>query len=128
MVAPSAPTNEDIARVAHSLWEAEGRPDGKDHEHWDRARALLENGEADPRSPMPGPRDPEPIPPTSDEGHVAIASSADVAAGSLVDDPATTAAKPAPKRRTRKAADTDATAGEPAPKPAAKRTRKKPAP
>ena len=31
-----------IARVAHAIWEAEGQPEGRDHEHWMRARQLIE--------------------------------------------------------------------------------------
>ena len=45
MNAPSdTPDNDNIARVAHALWEAEGQPEGRDHEHWIRARHLLEIG------------------------------------------------------------------------------------
>jgi Protein of unknown function (DUF2934). len=35
--------NEDewIRRRAYSLWEEEGRPSGKDAEHWERARQEL---------------------------------------------------------------------------------------
>ena len=40
------PTNEEIARVAHAIWEAEGQPEGCDHEHWMRARQLIEEGRA----------------------------------------------------------------------------------
>ncbi|MGB3815938.1 MAG: DUF2934 domain-containing protein [Shinella sp.] len=28
---------EWISKRAYSLWEAEGRPHGKDHEHWEQA-------------------------------------------------------------------------------------------
>lgn len=29
--------NEDVRRRAHQIWEEEGRPEGKDAEHWERA-------------------------------------------------------------------------------------------
>ena len=42
---PRPPADKDnIARVAHALWEAEGQPEGRDHEHWIRAKHLLEIG------------------------------------------------------------------------------------
>lgn len=30
-----------IRRRAHQIWEREGRPEGKDAEHWERARLEL---------------------------------------------------------------------------------------
>jgi len=48
--APDAETLAKIAHLAHTYWEAEGRPEGRDLEHWLRAeadvRALLESGGA----------------------------------------------------------------------------------
>ena len=38
---PAEPTHEDIARLAYSFFEAEGRLDGHDLEHWVRAREQL---------------------------------------------------------------------------------------
>lgn len=35
------PTNEEIARLAYSFFETEGRLDGHDLEHWLRAREQL---------------------------------------------------------------------------------------
>ncbi|MFQ8433289.1 DUF2934 domain-containing protein [Amaricoccus sp. W119] len=101
----SGQTHEEIERVAHAIWEAEGRPEGCDREHWMRARELLESGRAeslypgstsgrgpasdsgaaDERGDMPGPRDPAPIPPTNSEGYVALESREDVAAGAMVE-------------------------------------------
>jgi len=53
-----APEADEIARVAHSLWEAEGRPEGRDHEHWMQAKRLIEEGRAEaegaPRPVQPG--------------------------------------------------------------------------
>lgn len=34
-----------IANLAHSYWEAEGRPEGRHLEHWFRAEAELTAGE-----------------------------------------------------------------------------------
>ncbi|WP_102959027.1 DUF2934 domain-containing protein [Mangrovicella endophytica] len=30
-----------IRRKAHELWEAEGRPHGRDQEHWDQAKEII---------------------------------------------------------------------------------------
>ena len=35
------PSEEEIARAAYFLWEQEGRPHGRDQEHWRRAREQL---------------------------------------------------------------------------------------
>ena len=36
-----APTNEQIAALAHKLWEDEGRPEGRAEFHWQRAAETL---------------------------------------------------------------------------------------
>lgn len=60
------PAKDDIARVAYAIWEAEGRPEGCDHEHWMRAKQLLLEGRAE--AEFPGaqadgdPSDPSPRP------------------------------------------------------------------
>jgi len=33
--------NDAIRRRAHEIWEAEGRPEGRDQEHWIRAQREL---------------------------------------------------------------------------------------
>ena len=33
---------ERIRKLAYELWEKEGRPDGRDQEFWERARAKLD--------------------------------------------------------------------------------------
>ena len=38
---------------AYALWEAEGRPSGREHDHWDRASREIE----DEQSPAPGGED-----------------------------------------------------------------------
>jgi hypothetical protein len=79
-------TPAEIARLAHAIWEAEGRPHGRDREHWERAERMLERGVTDagaPRPEMPGPRNPEPIPPIGEEGHAAVPSTEAAAAGAL---------------------------------------------
>ena len=40
------PTEEQIRALAYSIWEQEGRPPGKDVEHYYRARSILEEQEA----------------------------------------------------------------------------------
>lgn len=37
---------QQIQELAYQLWEQEGRPEGRDREHWEQARRQLE-GEAD---------------------------------------------------------------------------------
>ncbi|HMJ90040.1 MAG TPA: DUF2934 domain-containing protein [Candidatus Acidoferrum sp.] len=32
---------ESIARRAYEMWESEGRPDGRDYDHWLQAEAML---------------------------------------------------------------------------------------
>ncbi len=39
-------TEEDIKKLAFTIWEEEGRPDGKDVEHYLRAKKILEEREA----------------------------------------------------------------------------------
>ena len=38
---PSEPTEADIQHEAYLLWIEEGRPEGRDEEHWFAARELL---------------------------------------------------------------------------------------
>lgn len=101
------PTEEEIARLAHAIWEAEGRPEGRGPEHWRRAEAILAGTEpaigpggapyaAAPE--MPGPRDPQPIPPTNEGGYATVPSDSDTAAGALGDPPAPPQAKPRRRR------------------------------
>jgi len=33
---------ERIRARAHAIWEGEGRPEGREHEHWEQARRELE--------------------------------------------------------------------------------------
>ena len=35
------PDHDRIAVKAHELWEADGRPHGRDQEHWDQAREMI---------------------------------------------------------------------------------------
>jgi Protein of unknown function (DUF2934) len=50
--ASGTPERDDIARVAYAIWESEGCPEGRDHEHWTRARQLIEEGRADAEYPQ----------------------------------------------------------------------------
>jgi hypothetical protein len=36
-----ADTEQRIRERAHQIWEEEGRPEGREREHWDRARFLV---------------------------------------------------------------------------------------
>lgn len=51
----TAVTEEEIKQLAYTIWEREGRPHGKDVEHYFRAKAILEgstitkgNGQSEP--------------------------------------------------------------------------------
>jgi hypothetical protein len=44
-------THDDISKRAKEIWEREGRPEGRDKEHWIQAEAELRNGSMSP-SPM----------------------------------------------------------------------------
>ena len=46
------PTEQEIERLAYSIWEEEGRPDGKDQEHYFRAKQILEQKEQPPIVPL----------------------------------------------------------------------------
>ena len=39
------PTEEKIRRLAHTLWEQEGRPEGRDVQHYLAAKEILEQQE-----------------------------------------------------------------------------------
>jgi Protein of unknown function (DUF2934) len=41
MPSTGEPTNEEIAAVAHCIWEHEGRPEGRDLEHWLKAETQI---------------------------------------------------------------------------------------
>ncbi len=43
---------EDIQRLAYSIWEQEGRPDGRDVDHYLLAKHMLEEREATPARPI----------------------------------------------------------------------------
>jgi hypothetical protein len=40
------PTEEQIKELAYQMWEQEGRPEGKDVEHYFTAKQILEEQEA----------------------------------------------------------------------------------
>ncbi|MBV9736092.1 MAG: DUF2934 domain-containing protein [Acidisphaera sp.] len=78
--------NEDrIRERAYRLWEEEGRPEGREHDHWERARQMLdsERPEQQPQQaerspaggesaspveqPVPGVQGPGPLPGVDDQ-------------------------------------------------------------
>ena len=166
-VPASDPAHDEIARVAHAIWEAEGQPEGRDQDHWMRARQLVEDGRAEVEYPQtvsegaegsgalrpvqpgfedaapgmvpdmkgapgdelregpggrfaqqlaelpetsdepsaediatPGPRNPEPEPPTNAEGYVAVSSRDEVTGAALGDDsrPPDANSRPTPRQ------------------------------
>lgn len=61
-------TEEQIRELAYSIWEREGRPEGKDAEHYHRAKQMLEEQEVaslpstlPPASSLQLPSTPKPI-------------------------------------------------------------------
>jgi len=34
---------EEIQRIAYELWQIDGEPFGREHEHWERARRIFES-------------------------------------------------------------------------------------
>ena len=36
-----------IRELAHHIWEEEGRPHGRDGEHWEKARQMVEREDAE---------------------------------------------------------------------------------
>ena len=46
-------THEDISRRAREIWEREGRPQGKDMEHWLQAEAELRQEALRPQTVSP---------------------------------------------------------------------------
>jgi hypothetical protein len=80
---PSRNEQEAIARRAYEIWEAEGRPHGRDREHWESAARELGSP-----APMPeGYHDGEGLPPEA----------AKPARSAKAKDPA---AQPKPRKRT----------------------------
>ena len=37
---------EEIQRIAYELWQIDGEPFGREHEHWERARRILQSRKA----------------------------------------------------------------------------------
>jgi Protein of unknown function (DUF2934) len=112
---------DEIARVAYAIWEAEGQPEGRDHEHWMNAKQLIEEGRAYSEYPgaateaeadetlgrgrtaaakaegaTHGPRNPDSLPPTNAEGFATILSEDRAAPGALSDS-AASPSRSAPK-------------------------------
>jgi hypothetical protein len=54
MIARSPDADEEVARRAYALWEAEGRPQGRDRDHWERAKRDAAPAEA--RAPAEPPK------------------------------------------------------------------------
>jgi hypothetical protein len=48
-----------IAELAYRIWEQQGRPEGRDREHWEQARRQLQGSDA---GLTPGASQPEPAP------------------------------------------------------------------
>jgi Protein of unknown function (DUF2934) len=42
-----------IREIAHNIWEEEGRPSGREGQHWERARQIVEMEHAGRAPPAP---------------------------------------------------------------------------
>ena len=70
-----ASQNEDRIRArAHQLWEAEGRPHGRDREHWEQAAREIENETGTSSTDRPASAGAEPVGPAQPGGAGGIAS------------------------------------------------------
>jgi hypothetical protein len=49
-------SEEIIRQRAHAIWEAQGKPDGHDLEHWEQAVRELRNGSSTPLAPPATPK------------------------------------------------------------------------
>ncbi len=48
-------TEEEIKKLAYSIWEKEGRPQGRDVEHYFKAQKIIESPELPPVIELPPP-------------------------------------------------------------------------
>jgi hypothetical protein len=62
---------ERIRAKAHELWEADGRPEGRDREHWEQAAKLVTEEE---RQAARAEADPEAAPPNNDPLGITLAA------------------------------------------------------
>jgi hypothetical protein len=86
MNTPTSPSHDSIARRAHQLWEAAGRPDGLDLGHWLEAereeRELNDQhsrtgeaagaGRSWPKTPASGQRKPDRAPHSANYAHPGV--------------------------------------------------------
>ena len=61
------PDEDRIRRRAHAIWEHEGRPEGREQEHWAQARQEIEAEQSSPSSQAAAPGA-SPTPATPDDG------------------------------------------------------------
>lgn len=48
------PNENEVARLAYAIWEQEGRPHGRDQQHWQEAEQLLvRRPPSSPAAPKP---------------------------------------------------------------------------
>jgi Protein of unknown function (DUF2934) len=62
MTSVATPLNERIRLRAYHLWEADGRPAGRDVEFWERARALIAIEDNPTAGQLPNPMQNSPSP------------------------------------------------------------------
>lgn len=74
---------EKIRQRAYELWEAEGRPDGKQQEHWERAAREIEAEEAGESASKGSDSDSSGLPGDLQAGGTMPGSSPDTSEGSF---------------------------------------------
>lgn len=82
----ATPQQHQIAELAYRIWEQQGRPDGRDREHWEQAQRELQADEGGFLSEA----SPEPVAPAPADNAVLsrpqrVASSAQVTPGVVKD-------------------------------------------
>jgi len=56
--------DERIRQRAYQIWEEDGQPEGRQHEHWERAVSEIEAEEKADETEVSKPAEPEPAPKT----------------------------------------------------------------
>jgi hypothetical protein len=55
-MAPAQPSDDTIREKAYYLWEEDGKPQGRDHEYWQRAVVALSSSAKLSTLPKPAPK------------------------------------------------------------------------
>ena len=56
---------------AYAIWEREGRPEGREHQHWEQAQQEIDDEGGDERAPLAGETTEAPVPGVGSGSHPA---------------------------------------------------------